>query len=363
MYLNDDWQITDKSPFNDCYVMVEYKYWYENILLEDRTLNLVSHRAQLRLSLESLYHKNEHAFQVKLCFLRAAFSKVCTGKMMFEIGAGGDGKGMEAYLDKNLLGSHQTTTLDCGVFLDRQEFRKSGEFVWGKCNVRIQEMDSHGRFIADIWKRFVVDEEIDCRVNYGFTSKRKFGDSMKIQELNYENVPVIEEVRDRLKACEHLKRRVVCLRMGKAQFVTDMDQVDHEKGIYKLLPQDELIAFLSHPLTASLYFRDWCLPFFSENTMDECLQMIANLGLVHPDLVTDTEWLANRLSGASLPPPGAAGESLEDHAELIGKKTKKTGRFPPPFFFVCVAHSFLCVLRILFCCFLPPGRGGGNKIQ
>ena len=34
-----------------------------------------------------------------------------------------------------------------------------------------------------------------------------------------------------------------------------MDQVDHEKGIYKLLPQDELIAFLSHPLTASLYFR------------------------------------------------------------------------------------------------------------
>ena len=77
--------------------------------------------------------------------------------------------------------------------------------------------------------------------------------------------------------------------MGKAQFVTDMDQVDHEKGIYKLLPQDELIAFLSHPLTASLYFRDWCSPFFSENTMDECLQMIANLGLVHPDVVTDTD--------------------------------------------------------------------------
>ena len=86
-------------------------------------------------------------------------------------------------------------------------------------------MDSHGRFMADIWKRFVVDEEIDCRVNYGFTSKRKFGDSMKVQELNYENVPVIEEVRDHLKGCEHLKRRVVCLRMGKAQFVTDMDQV------------------------------------------------------------------------------------------------------------------------------------------
>ena len=135
--------------------------------------------------------KNEHAFQIKLCFLRAAFSKVCTGKMLLEIGAGGDGKGMEAYLDKNLLGEHQTATLDCGVFLDPQEFRKSGEFACRKCNVRIQGMDSHGRFIADIWKRFVVDKEIDCRVNYGFTSKRKFGDSMKVQELN-----VMEEVRE-----------------------------------------------------------------------------------------------------------------------------------------------------------------------
>ena len=223
--------------------------------------------------------KNEHAFQIKLCFLRAAFSKVCTGKMLLEIGAGGDGKGMEAYLDKNLLGEHQTTTLDCGVFLDPQEFRKSGEFACGKCNVRIQGMDSHGRFIADIWKRFVVDKEIDCRVNYGFTygftSKRKFGDSMQVQELNYENVPVMEEVRDHLKACEHLKRRLVCLRMGKAQFVTDMDQVDHDKGIYKLLRQDdELIAFLSHPLTASLYFCDWRLPFFCENTMDERLSIL-----------------------------------------------------------------------------------------
>ena len=92
--------------------------------------------------------------------------------------------------------------MECGVFLDRQELCKSAEFAWNKANVRIQEMDQHARFVADLWKRFVVDEEIDCRVNYGFTSKRKFGSSMKVQELNYENIPVIEEGRDRLKACE-----------------------------------------------------------------------------------------------------------------------------------------------------------------
>ena len=215
-------------------------------------LSILCHTKLNFVSSWNLCTTKEHAFQVKLCFLRAAFSKVCTGKMIFEIGAGGDGKGMEAYLDKNLLGSHQTTTLDCGVFLDQQEFRKSGEFAWGKCNVRIQEMDSHGRFIADIWKRFVVDEEIDCHVNYGFTSKRKFGDSMKIQERNYENVPVIEEVRDRLKACEHLKRRVVCLQMGKAQFVTDMDQVH---------------SFLTHSLHPCIFVIGACHSFLKTQWM------------------------------------------------------------------------------------------------
>ena len=89
--------------------------------------------------------------------------------MIFEIGKGGDEKGMEAYLDRSVLGEDQSATLDCGVFLDRQEFRKSAEFAWNKANVRIQEMDQHARFIADLWKRFIVDEEIDCRVNYGFT--------------------------------------------------------------------------------------------------------------------------------------------------------------------------------------------------
>jgi hypothetical protein len=32
-------------------------------------------------------------------------------------------------------------------------------------------------------------------VNYGFTVKRKFGDSFKTQELNYENIPVIEDLK------------------------------------------------------------------------------------------------------------------------------------------------------------------------
>ncbi|CAL1143025.1 unnamed protein product [Cladocopium goreaui] len=324
VYLDADWKPASKSPSNDCYMHVDYAFYIENLLQEYPNINLQQHQEGLRLFLESLYFQNEHIFQVKLCFLHAAFKKACTSKMIFEIGKGGDGKGMEAYLDRAVLGEDQSATLDCGVFLDRQEFRKSAEFAWNKANVRIQEMDQHARFVADLWKRFIVDEEIDCRVNYGFTSKRRFGSSMKVQELNFENIPTIEECRDRLQACEHLKRRIVCFRMGKARFVLDDHAVNYEHGVFRLIPQDELVPFLTHPATASCFFRDWCLPFFQENSLDECLKMILDLSHVHEDLVNDTNWLASRLSGWNGPPPGTDIDLQTENDELITIVHRKT---------------------------------------
>ena len=317
IYLDDDWSIAPKCPGNDCYLQLDYEFFAENLLKRMPGLDIESFQERLRLFLISLYYKNEHSFQVKLCFLHAAFKKVCTSKILFEIGKGGSGKGMEAYLEKALFSDPQSATLDCGVFLDRQEFRKSAEFAWNKANVRIQEMDQHARFISDLWKRFVVDEEVDCRVNYGFTSKRRFGSSMKVQELNYENIPIIEDGRDSVRGCDQLKRRVLCLRMGKATFVPDAAAVDHSQGIFKLIPQDELVPFLTHPLTASIYFREWCLPFFQENSIQECLQMILNPKSIHPDLERDTAWLASRLSGSAAPPPGAEVEERNEADDLI----------------------------------------------
>ncbi|CAE7447303.1 unnamed protein product, partial [Symbiodinium sp. CCMP2456] len=193
--------------------------------------------------------------------------------MLFQIGKGGDGKGMEAILDKALFGELATSTLDCGVFLDRAEFRKSAELAWNRANVRIQEIDHNGRFVADIWKRFVVDEDIDCRVNYGFTAKRRFGECMKIQELNYDNIPIIEE--------------------------------------------DELTTLLAHPVTAAIYLREYCIPFFQETSLTECLHMIHDLSSVHPDLARDTDWLASRLSGGNAPPPGVEKDLMSTYNELL----------------------------------------------
>ena len=128
--------------------------------------------------------------------------------------------------NRALFGNPASATWGCAVFLDRMEFRKSAELAWNKANICIQEMGRGGHFVADVWKRFVVDEEIDCRVNYGCTSKQRFGSALKVQELNLENIPVIEESRDRRKSCEQLRRRVVCFIMGRATFTTRDDQVD-----------------------------------------------------------------------------------------------------------------------------------------
>ena len=301
VYLDDTWTEVPKSPQANCYLKIDYKFHYE---LFNADLDIVAIRETLRTFIESVYYGNQHLFQLKLCFMHAAFLSKCTAKMIFEIGKGGDGKGMEAILDRSLFGSLASATLDCGVFLERMEFRKSAELAWNKANIRVQEMESRGHFVADVWKRFVVDEEIDCRVNYGFTSKRCFGAALKVQELNLENIPVIEESRDRSKSCEQLRRRVVCFMMGKASFTTKAEEVNHDQGIFRYIPQDELVPFLSHPVTAAIYLRDWCIPFFRDNPIQDCLNMINDLASVHPDVERDTQWLALCLSGSSAPPPG-----------------------------------------------------------
>ena len=140
IYLDCTWSIQEKRPSNNCYLSVPYPFHYESLVAADPKLDLSYYKNQLRLFLESLYFENEHVFQVKLCSLHAAFKKAPTAKMLFEVGKGGDGKGMEAYLERGLLGDEQSSTLDCGVFLDRQEFRKSGHFAWNKACLGVNDL-------------------------------------------------------------------------------------------------------------------------------------------------------------------------------------------------------------------------------
>lgn len=84
IYLDADWSIALKCPGNDCYLQLDYEFFADNLLQRMPGLDMESFRDRLRLFLISLYHKNEHVFQVKLCFLHAAFKRVCTSKILFE---------------------------------------------------------------------------------------------------------------------------------------------------------------------------------------------------------------------------------------------------------------------------------------
>ena len=57
---------------------------------------------------------------------------VPTGKMIFLIGFGGDGKGMEGLLYKTVLCSTNFASINCGKLTERAELRRSSHFGWNK---------------------------------------------------------------------------------------------------------------------------------------------------------------------------------------------------------------------------------------
>ena len=91
------------------------------------------------------------------------------------------------------------------------------------------------------------------------------------------NIPVIEESRDRQKSCEQLRRHT-----------TRDELVNPKEGTFRYIPQCELKSFLSHPVKAAIFLRDWCIPFFQDNSIQECLDMINDLEGVHPNVERDT---------------------------------------------------------------------------
>ena len=151
---------------------VGYKHTVTEADVEREGYDLDTYRTCLRTFIESLYFGNEDFFFIKLCSLPLAFKRVCSGKWLFEVGPGGDGKSKEFILETGVLGEKNCATLDIGALMDRLEFRKSAHFAWNKSQMRAQEAENiQGvlkAMIADTWKRIPEDEEIDTRQNFGF---------------------------------------------------------------------------------------------------------------------------------------------------------------------------------------------------
>jgi hypothetical protein len=70
---------------------VPYVYYLKKSDLDAAGKDIDDYRRRLKTFLKFLYYNNDAFFTLKLCFLRLAFAKIPTAKMLFEIGSGGDG--------------------------------------------------------------------------------------------------------------------------------------------------------------------------------------------------------------------------------------------------------------------------------
>ena len=80
---------------------------------------------------------------------------------------------------------------------------------------------------------------------------------MEIQGLNYERIHVIEEKKrgQAGTACAQFERRVICAKVGKATFVEEENEANHEEGKYLRMRPDWLKKFLKGPVTHGIYIR------------------------------------------------------------------------------------------------------------
>jgi hypothetical protein len=120
-YMSEDWSEKPKHRDNDCYFRLPYRYNLVAADIEKTGMTLAELDNKLDTFLRGLYYDNSPVLTLKLCFLKLCFQKVPSGKMVFDIGHGGDGKGMEAMLEKSLLGEANFATLDCSCLVDRQD--------------------------------------------------------------------------------------------------------------------------------------------------------------------------------------------------------------------------------------------------
>lgn len=97
--------------------------------MNDKRWTVEEYVKRLKTFVSSFYFENGGLFTLKMVLFHLALKRIPTGKIVYEVGRGGDGKGCEAILDRNVLGDENFTTIDCAVFTDRSEFRRSAGFA------------------------------------------------------------------------------------------------------------------------------------------------------------------------------------------------------------------------------------------
>ena len=331
-YLDDDWNEAEPSPTNNCYTLIRYPLQIDESLLAPLGVSLAERRETVNSLLESIYFHGGPQMSAKMSFLHAAFKRRNAGKMCLQCSGGGTGKGVDAKIDKTLVGPENFAILDVSAFIDRGDWRRDAGAAYGKMCVRTQEGPGSDRLEPDLIKGYAVGEEKTVRVNYGFAEQIDFGYSYKALDCNPESVPVFERARG---GCQKMlyqnMRRIVCFLMNRVTFTTDPLAVDHSAGIYLIKTEDEIDQILAHPLTPTLIMNDWVLPFFRANKIEDCLRGITDLTKFGGTMLRDTEWAARRISGIYEDIPSSVPASSQTIAPTGDTLLRDCHRGTPPY--------------------------------
>ena len=87
---------------NNCYTIIYYKFNIKesDIVKDDWTIE--HYTQKLKNFLACFYYENESLFKLKPALMTLAVNEIPTTKMLFLIGEGGDGKSMDAILERNV---------------------------------------------------------------------------------------------------------------------------------------------------------------------------------------------------------------------------------------------------------------------
>ena len=116
--------------------------------------------------------------------------------------------------------------------------------------------------------------------------------SMKIQEINYDSIPITEQQLESNEASRQIRRRVICARVGKATLVRNDEEVNKSQGHFRYKAQNLLKSVLKDKIIASIFFKLYLLPFCKQFSNEKCLQMIDNPASINAEFDRNAEWLA-----------------------------------------------------------------------
>ena len=333
----------EPSPENNCYFKLPFNYHASNVRdsdcpeLDGRQLTVEEVRQIVLTFIDSFFWDNDNYFATSCASTYCVFYGIHVPIILFALGEGGDGKGLFDILETTMLGAENAVALDPNIFTDDNEWRTSAHFGVHKRRVCFKECKGNTKcFNLDVWKRFVVGEELIVRANFGFSTQVCYKPMKKQQSCQFDDVPPMKNLAhgakpaaatedekpegaktSHKKATDSFARRVLGAAVGKAQLVSSAEMVNHDEGRFLKGDSHSLEKILASPVAHHIYFREILEPTWNEYESPAEAARILDPETVDDTLQNSTQWLFQKLCGLTTRarPSGYRGDKQGTAAE------------------------------------------------